>query len=87
MAVKLVFSRSYLFVVWITLTIILSPQKRTVKLNNEANNVYISSRLNIKHFPSCTCNSGLLHNYHKESYVAIFEMYGCNMHGEVVHVC
>ena len=68
MAEKLIFYRSCLFVVWISLMIILSPQKSTSKVNNKARKVYILSGLDIKHFPSR--DSGLPRKYDQESHVS-----------------
>ena len=60
MAGKSCLSRSRLFVVWLSLTIILGSQKPAGKLNNKANDVYVSSGLDVKHFPSR--NSGSSRN-------------------------
>ena len=67
MAGKSCLSRSQLFVVWLSLTIILGSQKPAEKLNNKANDVYVSSGLDVKHFPSR--NSGSSRKYLRESCV------------------
>ena len=61
------FSRSWIFLIWLLLTIILGIHNPTGELNNKANNVYVSSGLDIKQFLSL--NSGPSRKYIRDSHV------------------
>ena len=68
MAVRLRFCYSWIFIVWLSLTIILGSQKLAVKIYNKASIVYVSSGLNVKHFR--TRNSGIVRKYERQSHVS-----------------
>ena len=48
MAVRLRFCCSRIFVVWLLLTIILDSQNLAIKIESEANLVYVSTELDVK---------------------------------------
>lgn len=66
--VKVVLNSSVLFVALFLAVIILDSQKCIMNLSNDANTVYVSIGLDIKHFPSR--KSGLSRTYSKASRVA-----------------
>ena len=68
MAVMPRFCRSWIFVVWILLTIILGSQNPAIKIDSEASLVYVSTGLDVKLFPSR--NSGLVRKYERQSQVS-----------------
>lgn len=67
MAVRARFCYSWIFLVWLSLTIIIGSHKLDVKIDNKASIVYVSSGLSVKHFP--TRNSGLVRKYERKSMV------------------
>ena len=68
MVVRPRFCCSWIFVVWILLTIILGSHNLARKIDSEASLVYVSTGLDVKLFPSR--NSGLLRKYERQSQVS-----------------
>lgn len=67
MVVRPRFCCSWIFIVWILLTIIVGSQNIAIKIDSKASLVYVSTGLDVKLFPSR--NSGLLRKYEWKSQV------------------